>query len=79
MNMNQMKTSIHRPTSEELYKHFESITNDWTEADEMMHDYYMAEYSWELDTGLKRPNPPTKEMIKRAQFVDKTYVWKAKK
>ena len=22
---------------------------------------------------LKRPNPPTPEMVKRAQFVDKTY------
>ena len=25
---------------------------------------------------LTRPNPPTPEMVKRAQFVDKTYVWK---
>jgi len=25
---------------------------------------------------LGPPNPPTKEMVKRAQFVDKTYVWK---
>ena len=25
---------------------------------------------------LKRPNPPTPEMIKKAQFVDKTYDWK---
>jgi hypothetical protein len=25
---------------------------------------------------LKRPNPPTPEAVKRAQFVDKTYVWK---
>ena len=24
---------------------------------------------------LKRPNPPTPEMVERAQFVDKTYVW----
>ena len=24
---------------------------------------------------LKRPNPPTEEAIKRAQFVDKTYKW----
>jgi hypothetical protein len=22
------------------------------------------------------PNPPTEEMIRKAQFVDKTYVWK---
>jgi hypothetical protein len=27
---------------------------------------------------LKRPNPPTKEAVERAKFVDKTYVWKAK-
>ena len=25
---------------------------------------------------LMRPNPPTPEMVKRAQFVDKTYHWK---
>lgn len=24
---------------------------------------------------LKRPNPPTEEAVKRAQFVDKTYQW----
>jgi len=23
-----------------------------------------------------KPNPPTQEMVKRAQFVDKTYIWK---
>jgi len=27
---------------------------------------------------LKRPNPPTPEAIKRAQFVDKTYKWAGK-
>jgi len=25
---------------------------------------------------LKRPNPPTAEAIEKAQFKDKTYVWK---
>jgi hypothetical protein len=25
---------------------------------------------------LKRPKPPTPEAVARAQFVDKTYVWK---
>jgi len=25
---------------------------------------------------LKRPNPPTAEAVKKAQFVDKTYHWK---
>ena len=32
----------------------------------------------EREAYLKRPNPPTEEMIKKAQFVDKTYVWKQK-
>ena len=27
---------------------------------------------------LTRPNPPTEKAIKKAQFKDKTYVWKAK-
>jgi hypothetical protein len=27
---------------------------------------------------LKRPNPPTPDAVKRAQFVDKTYKWVAK-
>ena len=27
-------------------------------------------------TYLKAPNPPTSEAVARAQFVDKTYVWK---
>ena len=26
-------------------------------------------------TSLKKPNPPTSDAIKRAQFVDKTYQW----
>ena len=26
---------------------------------------------------LIKPNPPTAEAIKRAAFIDKTYVWKA--
>ena len=25
---------------------------------------------------LKKPNPPTAEMVDKAQFIDKTYVWK---
>ena len=25
---------------------------------------------------ISKPNPPTPEMVERAQFVDKTYHWK---
>ena len=29
------------------------------------------------ETELKKPNPPTKQAVKRAKFKDKTYVGKA--
>ena len=29
-----------------------------------------------IDLSLHKPNPPSAEAIKRAQFVDKTYHWK---
>lgn len=32
----------------------------------------------DYQAALKRPNPPTEEAIKRAQFVDRTYVWNKK-
>jgi hypothetical protein len=76
MKLQSKQSSTHRPTSDELLELFESQTDDWTEAQQLLDDYYMAEYSEELATGLRRPNPPAKEMIKRAQFVDKTYIWK---
>ena len=30
---------------------------------------------WKKSDNLIRPNPPTKESIERAKFVDKTYHW----
>ena len=30
------------------------------------------------DLDLRKPTPPTEEAVKKAQFVDKTYVWKKK-
>ena len=35
-----------------------------------------AEKHWEEQ--LKRPEPPSQEAIKKARFIDKTYVWKPK-
>ena len=40
-------------------------------------------FSYPIDNGNSHiyavaPNPPSPEAIKRAQFVDKTYVWKEK-
>ena len=78
MKPNQNQNSTHRPTSEEMCAYFESITNDWTEAEDLMHDYMMDQYAEEAFTGLRRPNPPTKDMIKKARFVDKTFRWNGK-
>ena len=74
----QAMLTPHRPTDAELLELFESQTDDWTEAHQQLEDYWMAEYSKQLETGLIRPNAPTKEMIERAQFVDRTYVWNKK-
>ena len=30
---------------------------------------------WAYDSSLIRPNPPSKEAVERAKFVDKTYEW----
>ena len=35
-------------------------------------------HPWYTYVDLKRPNPPTPEAVKKAAFVDKTYVWKTK-
>ena len=78
MKPNQNQSSTHRPTSDDLLKLFESQTSDWTEAQQLLEDYQMAEYSEELATGLIRPNPPTTQAIERAQFKDKTFRWNGK-
>ena len=35
-------------------------------------------HPWYTYNELKKPNPPTPEMVERAQFKDKTYVWNHK-
>ena len=76
MNMNLMKTSTQQQTSDqEMYAYFESISSDWTEAQELYDDWQMSQM---YPYNLRVPNPPTEEQVKRAQFVDKTYVWKQK-
>ena len=75
MKQKPLKSSTQPLTSEELYEQFASTTNDWTEAQQLMDDYWMEQYAEELATGLRRPNPPAKEMVEKAQFVDKTYRW----
>ena len=38
----------------------------------------ISEWCYDSPTTLNKPNPPTEAAIKRAQFVDKTYVWRGK-
>ena len=47
---------------------------------EYVHPWYESVEQMVRDDrdGLRRPNLPTKEAIKKAQFVDKTYVWTGK-
>ncbi len=35
----------------------------------------LVEYYGKDSLQLNRPNPPSKEAVKRAKFVDKTYKW----
>lgn len=59
MKQNQKKSSTPQPISK--------YTTPESEAAWLKQFNYLA--------ALKVPNPPTEEMIKRAQFVDKTYKW----
>ncbi len=47
-----------------------------TRADDIYQHYEHPWYKFNSSQELKKPNPPTKEAIKKAQFVDKTYQWK---
>ena len=43
------------------------------EGSEYVHPWYEKTKSYE--DRLIRPNPPTKEAVEKAKFVDKTYKW----
>ena len=40
------------------------------------HPWYEFNKDNSKQAKLIKPNPPTKEAVKKAQFVDKTYKWK---
>ncbi len=48
-------------TRPQIFKHY---THPWYEQNEIYGK-----------NKLKKPNPPSREAIERAKFVDKTYVW----
>ena len=47
----------------DIYEHYE-------------HPWYKFNKDENKNAKLIRPNPPSKELVKRAKFVDKTYHWK---
>ncbi len=38
----------------------------------------LVEYYGDKSLQLNRPNPPSKEAVERARFIDKTYEWKGR-
>ena len=63
--------STHLPISKHEVVH-ESETMRADVDNQYIHPWYRH-----IDkTELKKPNPPTKEAVERARFVDKTYHWK---
>ena len=69
-----------------LRNHQFSIQPRIFEGSEYVHPWYqynynkiaLVEYYGEDSLQLNRPNPPSKEAVKRAKFIDKTYHWKGR-
>ena len=73
MKQNQRKSStlpqiFDSPHQQAMYDMFEEWANDdmWDPGPLL------------TNKDLIKPNPPTPEAVKKAQFVDKTYVWSGK-
>ncbi len=49
-------------TRSDIYEHYE-------------HPWYTFNKDRDKDAVLLKPNPPSKEAVERAKFVDKTYEW----
>ena len=63
LNPDKRKSSTQLPTSD-IYQEY---VHPWYEFNTKQEEQAVR---------LIRPNPPTAEAVKRAQFVDKTYIWK---
>ena len=69
-----------------LQQHQFSIQPRIFEGSEYVHPWYkynynnisLVEYYGKDSLQLNRPNPPSKEAVERAKFVDKTYEWKGR-
>ena len=69
-----------------LREHQFSIQPRIFEGSEYVHPWYkynynkisLVDYYGKDSLQLNRPNPPSKEAVERAKFVDKTYHWKGR-
>ena len=69
-----------------LRNHQFSIQPRIFEGSEYVHPWYeynykkiaLVEYYGKDSLQLNRPNPPSKESVERAKFIDKTYEWKGR-
>ena len=69
-----------------LRNHQFSIQPRIFEGSEYVHPWYrynynkisLVEYYGKDSLQLNRPNPPSKEAVERAKFMDKTYEWKGR-
>jgi hypothetical protein len=68
-----------------LREHQFSIQPRIFEGSEYVHPWYqynynkiaLVEYYGKDSLQLNRPNPPNKEAVERAKFIDKTYHWQS--
>ena len=69
-----------------LRNHQFSIQPRIFEGSDYVHPWYqynynniaLVEYYGDKSLQLNRPNPPSKEAVERARFIDKTYEWKGR-
>jgi len=58
---------------------FEQYKHPWYEHNERMDRAYekqQKKFTPHWQKNIVKPNPPTKEAIEKAKFVDKTFVWR---
>ena len=65
-------------TQPPISKH-EVVHHSETSRMDIYQHYEHPWYKFNSAERLHKPNPPTKEAIQKAQFVDKTYQWKKEK
>lgn len=82
MKLNSKKNSFQRQISEDGYPKYLDVENDPcinSDLPPIPREDRMTAVFYEQEDGswltAYSPKPPTLEAIKRAQFVDKTYVW----